>query len=78
MRKLLLIAISLCYALQVLGQNESSEKRIESILQKMTLEEKIDASGGVNGCCDRLGRHENYRSRAGRLRHDCEKSERQK
>ena len=33
----------------ILGQTNTSEARVESILQKMTLEEKIDAIGGVNG-----------------------------
>lgn len=34
---------------EVSAQSNDSEKRIESILQKMTLEEKIDAIGGING-----------------------------
>lgn len=43
-----LIIIGLLFVSCVFGQTNSNEARIESILQKMTLEEKIDAIGGVN------------------------------
>ena len=49
MKNLRLIIISLFCVLSVSAQTNSVETRVESILQKMTLEEKIDALGGVNG-----------------------------
>ncbi len=49
MKKLILLIITLFYISVVFGQTPSVENRVESILQKMTLEEKIDAISGVNG-----------------------------
>ena len=48
MKKFSAIIISLFCVFSVLGQTSSGETRIESILQKMTLEEKIDFIGGVD------------------------------
>jgi beta-glucosidase len=46
MKKILLISIILLPFLSLFGQ--TNEARIESILQKMTLEEKLDFIGGIN------------------------------
>ena len=43
-----LIIIGLFCVVSVTAQTNSIDTRVESILQKMTLEEKIDAIGGVN------------------------------
>jgi beta-glucosidase len=49
MKKLNLIIVGLWCVFCVAGQTNSIESRVETILQKMTLEEKLDALGGVNG-----------------------------
>ena len=49
MKKINLIIVGLFCVFCVAGQTNSVESRVEAILQKMTLEEKIDALGGVNG-----------------------------
>lgn len=48
MKTLLAVFLGLFLGASVYAQTESSEARIEAIIQKMTLEEKIDALGGVN------------------------------
>jgi beta-glucosidase len=51
MKKNFLIALSLAMlaAITVIGQTTASEKRVEDLLGKMTLEEKIDFIGGTEG-----------------------------
>ncbi len=43
-----LVMVVIAVTCSVSAQNSASEARIEAILQKMTLEEKIDALGGIN------------------------------
>lgn len=49
MKKISLLIALFLFVSGISGQTNSVETRVESILQKMTLEEKIDALGGING-----------------------------
>ena len=48
MKTILAICTLLFCSISGLAQSDASEARIESILQRMTLEEKLDAIGGIN------------------------------
>lgn len=49
MKKISLLIALFLFVCNISGQTNSVESRVESILQKMTLEEKNDALGGING-----------------------------
>ena len=46
---LTVVVLTTFFQTMIFAQSSKDEARIESILKQMTLEEKIDAIGGVNG-----------------------------